>query len=115
MTNNYFDKEEQKKRITKWVIAIAVLLLVGYREYNLYREKEAILEYNTKVYNKFLEIQKDYKFLKRNVRGFESSRWDEVVPSVQDMTQVLGYDLAEFDLLLQTAPVSGTRKKVEDE
>ena len=114
MANSYFEKEEQKKRLAKWAIAIMLLLIVGFFEYNEYRRREEILEHNTKVYNKFLEIKKDFKFLKQHVKAFESSRWNEVVPNVQDMTQVLGHDMEEFDRLLQNDPISGTRKK-EDE
>ena len=114
MTNSYFSKEEQKNRLAKWAIAIAGLLLIGYCEYNQYKEREAILEQNTKVYNKFLVIKKDYKFLKVHVKAFESSRWNEVVPNVQDMTQVLGHDMEEFDHLMQQTPIYGEHKKDDE-
>jgi hypothetical protein len=114
MSNSYLDKEERKKKLVKWAVAAGLLLLLGFYQYNEYKEKEALLEYNTKVYKQFLEVKKDFKFLKKHVRAFESSRWNEVVPNVQDMTQVLSDDLEKFDRVLQQAPISIPRENSDD-
>jgi len=111
MSSSYFEKEEQKKRLKKWAIAIAGLLVFVYWQYSEYKERNAVLEYNAKVNKQFLEIKKDFKFLKEHVKSFESSRWEEAVSNVQDMTQVLGEDIKEFDRILQQSPLSDRRNE----
>ena len=114
MFYDYFKNLEWKESRTQLVITIGAILIAGYFIYSDYKEKEEIREHNAVVYKKFQEIRKDYKLLKVHVKEFESSRWKEAVPDVQDMTQILGKDLHDFNGILKQTPLKDYNADNED-
>lgn len=114
MAQESLDQRERKERMAKLALAAVVLLLFGYCKYEDHKEIENIRAHNARLFTKFKEIKKDYKFLKLHVKEFESTNWQRAVPDVKDMTQILGKDLQEFDNLLQQNPLGGYQREEEE-